>query len=103
MSKQTQAEPCVLYIRVSTTRQANQGVSLKAQIARGKLHAQYQNFLLPNTHIFIDSGVSAKTPLWSRPAGKQMKEFIAQAQNQADNCLQNGPIISQHHRLPCYS
>ena len=34
MSKQTQAEPCVLYIRVSTTRQANQGVSLKAQIAR---------------------------------------------------------------------
>ena len=54
MSKQTQAEPCVLYIRVSTTRQANQGVSLKAQIARGKLHAQYQNFLLPNTHIFID-------------------------------------------------
>ena len=77
MSKQTQAEPCVLYIRVSTTRQANQGVSLKAQIARGKLHAQYQNFLLPNTHIFIDSGVSAKTPLWSRPAGKQMKAFIA--------------------------
>ena len=57
MSKQTQAEPCVLYIRVSTTRQANQGVSLKAQIARGKLHAQYQNFLLPNTHIFIDRGV----------------------------------------------
>ena len=77
MSKQTQAEPCVLYIRVSTTRQANQGVSLKAQIARGKLHAQYQNFLLPNTHIFIDRGVSAKTPLWSRPVGKQMKAFIA--------------------------
>jgi site-specific DNA recombinase len=77
MSKQTQAEPCVLYIRVSTTRQANQGVSLKAQIARGKLHAQYQNFLLPNTHIFIDRGISAKTPLWSRPAGKQMKAFVA--------------------------
>jgi site-specific DNA recombinase len=77
MSKQTQAEPCVLYIRVSTARQANQGVSLKAQIARGKLHAQYQNFLLPNTHIFIDSGISAKTPLWSRSAGKQMKAFIA--------------------------
>jgi len=76
MSKQTQAEPCVLYIRVSTVRQANQGVSLKAQIARGILHAQYQNFLLPNSHIFIDSGVSAKTPLWSRPAGKQMKAFI---------------------------
>ena len=69
-----------LYSSINS-RQANQGVSLKAQIARGKLHAQYQNFLLPNTHIFIDSGVSAKTPLWSRPAGKQMKEFIAQAQN----------------------
>ena len=57
MSKQTQAEPCVLYIPVLNTRQANQGVSLKAQIAREKLHAQYQNFLLPNTHIFIDRGV----------------------------------------------
>ncbi|MDA0715043.1 MAG: recombinase family protein [archaeon] len=76
MAKQKPAEQCVLYIRVSSTRQAEDGVSIEAQIARGKLHAQYMNFLLPNNNIFIDEGVSATTPLWSRPAGKQMREFI---------------------------
>ena len=35
MNNQKQAEPCVLYIRVSTTRQADKGVSLKAQKERG--------------------------------------------------------------------
>ena len=45
MAKQKQAEECVLYVRVSTTRQA-------------------------------EDGVSAKVPLWSRPAAKQMKAFI---------------------------
>ena len=39
MNNQKQAEPCVLYIRVSTTRQADKGVSLKAQKERGILHA----------------------------------------------------------------
>ena len=102
MAKQKQAEECVLYVRVSTTRQAEDGVSIDAQIAKGKANAEFRNLLLPDENIFIDDGVSAKMPLWSRPAAKQMKEFIAQAQNQADNCLQNGPIISQHHRLPCY-
>jgi site-specific DNA recombinase len=77
MSKQKQAEQCVLYIRVSSTRQSEDGVSIDAQIARGKLHAQYMNFLLPDENIFIDEGVSATTPLWSRPAGKQMREYIA--------------------------
>jgi hypothetical protein len=61
MSKQKQAEQCVLYIRVSSTRQAEDGVSIEAQIARGKLHAQYMNFLLPDENIFIDEGVSATT------------------------------------------
>jgi len=63
MNNQKQAEPCVLYIRVSATRQADKGVSLKAQKERGILHAQYQNFLLPKSHIFIERGVSAKIPL----------------------------------------
>ena len=57
MAKQKQAEECVLYVRVSTTRQADKGVSLKAQKERGILYAQYQNFLLPNPHIFINRGV----------------------------------------------
>ena len=76
MAKQKQAEECVLYVRVSTTRQAEDGVSIDAQIAKGKANAEFRNLLLPDENIFIDDGVSAKVPLWSRPAAKQMKAFI---------------------------
>ena len=34
MAEQKQAEECVLYVRVSTTRQAEDGVSIEAQIGR---------------------------------------------------------------------
>ena len=68
MAKQKQAEECVLYVRVSTTRQAEDGVSIDAQIAKGKANAEFRNLLLPDENIFIDDGVSAKVPLWSRPA-----------------------------------
>ena len=74
MAKQKQAEECVLYVRVSTTRQAEDGVSIEAQIAKGKANAEFRNLLLPDENIFIDDGVSAKVPLWSRPAAKQMKK-----------------------------
>ena len=77
MNKQKQAEQCVLYVRVSTIRQAEDGVSIDAQIAKGKKNAEFRNLLLPDESIFIDDGVSAKIPLWSRPAAKQMKAFIA--------------------------
>jgi hypothetical protein len=43
MANQKQAEECVLYVRVSTTRQAEDGVSIDAQIAKGKLT---QNFAI---------------------------------------------------------
>jgi site-specific DNA recombinase len=76
MDKQKQAEECVLYVRVSTIRQAEDGVSIDAQIAKGKANAEFNDFLLPKENIFIDDGVSAKIPLWSRPAAKQMKAFI---------------------------
>ena len=54
MAKQKQAEECVLYVRVSTTRQAEDGVSIEAQIAKGKANAEFRNLLLPNENIFID-------------------------------------------------
>ncbi|MBT5392062.1 MAG: recombinase family protein [Euryarchaeota archaeon] len=76
MAKQKQAEECVLYVRVSTIRQAEGGVSIDAQIAKGKANAEFNDFLLPDENIFIDDGVSAKIPLWSRPAAKQMRAFI---------------------------
>ena len=57
MAKQKQAEECVLYVRVSTTRQAEDGVSIDAQIAKGKANAEFRNLLLPDENIFIDDGV----------------------------------------------
>ena len=65
MAKQKQAEECVLYVRVSTTRQAGDGVSIDAQIAKGKANAEFRNLLLPDENIFIDDGISAKVPLLS--------------------------------------
>ena len=53
MAKQKQAEECVLYVRVSTTRQAEDGVSIDAQIAKGKANAEFRNLLLPDENIFI--------------------------------------------------
>tara|TARA_B110000967_G_scaffold80697_1_gene83432 strand:+ start:245 stop:460 length:216 start_codon:yes stop_codon:yes gene_type:complete len=47
MNKQKQAEQCVLYVRVSTIRQAEDGVSIDAQIAKGKKNAEFRNLLLP--------------------------------------------------------
>ena len=76
MTEQEQAETCVAYARVSSAHQAEKGVSLEAQVRRLKAYAEYRNFLLPDENIFIDKGVSAGTPLWNRPAGKQMRKQI---------------------------
>jgi len=76
MTEQEQAETCVAYARVSSAHQAEKGVSMEAQVRRLKAYAEYRNFLLPDENIFIDKGVSAGTPLWNRPAGKQMRKQI---------------------------
>ena len=74
MSEHKQAETCVAYVRVSSTRQAEEGVSIEAQIRRVKAYAEYRNFVLADEHIFIDEGISAGMPLWKRPAGKLMRK-----------------------------
>ena len=76
MSEHKQAETCVAYVRVSSTRQAEEGVSIEAQVRRVKAYAEYRNYVLPDEHIFIDEGISAGMPLWNRPAGKLMRKQI---------------------------
>ena len=76
MVKQKQAETCVAYVRVSSARQVEEGVSIETQIRRVKSLAEFREFLLPDENIFIDEGVSAGVPLWKRPAGKQMLKQI---------------------------
>jgi len=62
------------YIRVSTTEQAREGISLAAQAARIEEYCQQHGYELT---LFSDEGVSAGKPLATRPAGKQLLKAVA--------------------------
>ena len=68
----------VAYARVSSKRQAEEGVSLDAQVERLIAYAEFRGLELEPEDIYIDDGVSAAIHLWSRPAGRKMRETIYQ-------------------------
>ena len=74
----TNKERAVAYARVSSKRQAEEGVSLEAQVERLIAYANFRGLDLGPNDIFIEEGVSAATHLWSRPAGREMREIIYQ-------------------------
>ena len=71
-------ERAVAYARVSSKRQVEEGVSLDAQVERLISYADFRGLDLDPDDIFIEEGVSAATHLWSRPAGREMREIIYQ-------------------------
>jgi DNA invertase Pin-like site-specific DNA recombinase len=68
----------VAYARVSSKRQAEEGVSLEAQVERLIAYADFRGLDLDPDDIFIEEGVSAATHLWSRPQGREMRNVIYQ-------------------------
>jgi site-specific DNA recombinase len=66
----------VAYARVSSKRQAEEGVSLDAQVERLIAYAEFRGLELDSEDIYIDDGISAAIHLWSRPAGRKMRETI---------------------------
>jgi len=66
----------VAYARVSSKRQAEEGVSLDAQVERLIAYAEFRGLELDPEDIYIDDGISAAIHLWSRPAGRKMRETI---------------------------
>ena len=66
----------VAYARVSSKRQAEEGVSLDAQVERLLAYAEFRGLELDSEDIYIDDGISAAIHLWSRPAGRKMRETI---------------------------
>ena len=66
-------ERAVAYAQVSSKRQAEEGV-----IERLIAYADFRGLDLDPDDIFIEDGVSAATHLWSRPAGREMREIIYQ-------------------------
>ena len=63
------SERAAAYVRVSSQRQADEGVSIDAQIRRIKQYAQFKGLTLKDEDIFIDRGVSGGIPIWLRPQG----------------------------------
>ena len=66
----------VAYARVSSKRQAEEGVSLDARVERLLAYAEFRGLELDSGDIYIDDGISAAIHLWSRPAGRKMRETI---------------------------
>ena len=64
----------VIYLRVSSKKQADEGYSIASQDVSCNNYAQLKNYNVAK--IFIDEGVSATIHLWNRPAGKAMREYI---------------------------
>ena len=58
------------YVRVSTERQADEGVSLDEQIRRIEGRALEQGWQI--VEVFVDRGVSGSVPLGDRPQGSQL-------------------------------
>ncbi|HJL96568.1 MAG TPA: recombinase family protein, partial [Candidatus Poseidoniaceae archaeon] len=63
----------VAYARVPSKRQAEEGVSLAAQVERLIAYAEFRGLELDPEDIYIDDGISAAIHLWSRPAGRKMR------------------------------
>lgn len=66
------APVALLYLRVSTARQANEGIGLDAQEARARAHAERMGW--PVVDVFRDEGASGKDGVESRPGLRALLE-----------------------------
>ena len=66
----------VAYVRVSTSRQADDGNSISNQENRILDYAKLRRLKLLSRDIVIDDGVSGGIPLWERPAGELLLDRI---------------------------
>ena len=66
----------IAYIRVSSQRQVDEGVSLDAQKRRIEQLAEFKGLNLDPDDILIEQGVSAGIPLWERPKGRNLRRKL---------------------------
>ena len=69
-------DKAIAYIRVSSQRQADEGVSIEAQEKRIKEYAQFKGLTLDDKDILVEKAVSGGIPLWERPKGRQLKQKL---------------------------
>ena len=82
IKKSENREKALAYIRVSSQRQADEGVSLDAQKRRILDYANFKNIPLDEDDIIIERGVSGGIPLWDRPKGRALKRKLSSGQYQ---------------------
>lgn len=71
----TEDQPnAVIYLRVSSKKQFEEGHSIPSQDVDCKTYAKLKKYNVAK--VFTDEGVSATIHLWNRPAGKAMKKYI---------------------------
>ena len=72
----TNPNKAIAYIRVSSQRQVDEGVSIDAQEKRIKEYAHFKGLTLDDKDILIEKGVSGGIPLWERPKGRNLKQKL---------------------------
>ena len=76
MSNGVDRNRALAYIRVSTSRQVDEGNGLGSQTARVKEYAKFRGLNLKSRDIVIDDGVSGGIPLWKRTGGDRLFTLI---------------------------
>ena len=76
----TNQRKAIAYIRVSSQRQVDEGVSIQAQKRRILEYVRYKKLNLANDDIIIEEGVSGGIPLWDRPKGRILQRRLATGQ-----------------------
>jgi DNA invertase Pin-like site-specific DNA recombinase len=77
LSNETNRNPrkAIAYIRVSSQRQVDEGVSIQAQKRRILEYVRYKKLDLSPDDIIIEEGVSGGIPLWDRPKGRPIPRY----------------------------
>ena len=74
------AKRTIAYIRVSSKRQVDDGVSLDAQKRRILEYVKFKGLSLADDDIIIEEGVSGGIPIWERPRGRLLKQKLSTGQ-----------------------
>lgn len=66
----------IAYVRVSTSKQADDGNSISSQVTRIREYAKLRRLKLFSRDVIIDDGVSGGIPLWDRDGGGLLLDRI---------------------------
>ena len=77
VKKAENSDKSIAYIRVSSQRQVDDGVSMEAQKRRIREYARFKGLSLADEDIIVEQGVSGGIPLWERPKGRLLKQRLS--------------------------